>query len=240
MNNVGYDTSAVFGEDYPEIRESVRKLCAGYPAPYWRDLEKQPPSGSYPSAFIEALTEAGYLGALIPEQYGGSGLALRAAGVILETIQATECSAAACHAQMYTMGTLLRHGSEEQKRAYLPKMGIFAQTAESAYSADGWFCPTPRKGGLRRGLFFADWEESVLLTQVTVHARLRKSIVPHQRFDESTLFSSVLQFGYLGRGQSLFPTEVHASCFRFQNAVYLALRPDFRFELGDGAKHIEQ
>lgn len=122
MNNVGYDMSAAFGEDYPEIRESVRKLCAEYPSHYWRDLEKQPPSGSYPSAFIAALTEAGYLGALIPEQYGGSGLALRAAGVILETIQATECSAAACHAQMYTMGTLLRHGSEEQKRAYLPKI----------------------------------------------------------------------------------------------------------------------
>jgi acyl-CoA dehydrogenase len=121
MNNE-YDTSAVFGEDYPEIRESVRKLCAEYPSQYWRDLEKQPPSGSYPKAFVEALTEAGYLSALIPQQYGGSGLALRAAGVILETIQATECSAPACHAQMYTMGTLLRHGSEEQKRAYLPKI----------------------------------------------------------------------------------------------------------------------
>ncbi len=108
--------------DYPEIRESVRRLCEAYPSQYWRELEKQPPSGSYPSAFIDALTQAGYLGALIPEEYGGSGLALRAAGVILETIQATECSAAACHAQMYTMGTLLRHGSEEQKRAYLPKI----------------------------------------------------------------------------------------------------------------------
>ena len=122
MNHADYEMSAVFGEDYPEIRESVRKLCAGYPSQYWRDLEKQPPSGSYPTAFIDALTEAGYLGALIPEQYGGSGLALRAAGVVLETIQATECSAAACHAQMYTMGTLLRHGSEEQKRATLPKI----------------------------------------------------------------------------------------------------------------------
>ncbi len=122
MNHADYEMSAVFGEDYPEIRESVRKLCGEYPSQYWRDLENQPPSSSYPSAFIEALTEAGYLGALVPEQYGGSGLALRAAGVILETIQATECSAAACHAQMYTMGTLLRHGSEEQKRAYLPKI----------------------------------------------------------------------------------------------------------------------
>ncbi|MDX1434787.1 MAG: acyl-CoA dehydrogenase family protein, partial [Gammaproteobacteria bacterium] len=107
---------------YPEIREAVSKLCEDFPSEYWRALEKQPPSGSYPTEFIAALTEAGYLAALIPEEYGGSGLPLRAAGVILETIHATPCSGAACHAQMYTMGTLLRHGSEEQKREYLPKI----------------------------------------------------------------------------------------------------------------------
>jgi acyl-CoA dehydrogenase len=110
------------GEDYPEIRDAVAKLCAEFPGEYWRDLEKQPASGSYPDAFVSALTEAGYLAALIPEEYGGSGLPLRAAGVILETIHATECSGAACHAQMYTMGTVLRHGSEAQKREYLPKI----------------------------------------------------------------------------------------------------------------------
>ena len=110
------------GEDYPEIREAVARLCADFPGEYWRDLEKQPASGSYPDAFVRALTEAGYLAALIPEEYGGSGLPLRAAGVILETIHATECSGAACHAQMYTMGTVLRHGSEKQKREYLPKI----------------------------------------------------------------------------------------------------------------------
>ena len=110
------------GRDYPEIREAVSKLCEDFPSEYWRALEKQPPSGSYPTEFIAALTEAGYLAALIPEEYGGSGLPLRAAGVILETIHATPCSGAACHAQMYTMGTLLRHGSEEQKREYLPKI----------------------------------------------------------------------------------------------------------------------
>ena len=110
------------GQDYPEIREAVLKLCEDFPSEYWRELEKQPPSGSYPAEFIAALTEAGYLAALIPEEYGGSGLPLRAAGVILETIHATPCSGAACHAQMYTMGTLLRHGSEEQKREYLPRI----------------------------------------------------------------------------------------------------------------------
>ncbi len=110
------------GEDYPEIRESVSKICDEYPGEYWRGLEDQGPEGSYPTAFVRALTEAGFLGALIPEEYGGSGLPIRAGAVILETVHANGCSAAACHAQMYIMGTLLRHGSEEQKREYLPKI----------------------------------------------------------------------------------------------------------------------
>ena len=109
-------------DDYPEIREAVARLCAGFPGEYWRKLESQPASGSYPDEFVAALTDAGYLAALIPEEFGGSGLPLRAAGVILETIHASECSGAACHAQMYTMGTVLRHGSAEQKQEFLPKI----------------------------------------------------------------------------------------------------------------------
>ncbi len=109
-------------EDYPEIREQVAKLCAEFPGDYWRDLEKQPPSGSYPTAFIEALTEAGYLAALIPEEFGGAGLPIRGGAVILETLNRMGCSAAAGHAQMYTMGTILRHGSVEQKAHFLPKI----------------------------------------------------------------------------------------------------------------------
>jgi acyl-CoA dehydrogenase len=105
------------GTDYPEIREAVARICAGFPGGYWRELEA---AGAYPTAFVEALTEAGYLAALIPEAFGGAGLPLRAAAVILETIHAAGCSAAACHAQMYTMGTLLRHGSAEQQARYLP------------------------------------------------------------------------------------------------------------------------
>ncbi len=103
--------------DYPEIREQVTRLCAGFPGSYWRDLEAR---SAYPEAFVKALTESGYLAALIPEAFGGAGLPLRAAAVILETIHARGCSAAACHAQMYTMGTLLRHGSPSQKKRYLP------------------------------------------------------------------------------------------------------------------------
>lgn len=107
------------GEDYPEIRESVRRVCADFPGSYWRKLEE---TEAYPTEFVKALTDAGYLGALIPETYGGSGMPLRAAAVILEEIHASGCNAGACHAQMYTMGTLLRHGSEAQKQHYLPQI----------------------------------------------------------------------------------------------------------------------
>ncbi len=107
------------GEDYPEIRESVRRVCADFPGAYWRKLEE---AEAYPTEFVKALTQAGYLGALIPETYGGSGMPLRAAAVILEEIHASGCNAGACHAQMYTMGTVLRHGNEEQKQRYLPQI----------------------------------------------------------------------------------------------------------------------
>jgi acyl-CoA dehydrogenase len=107
------------GEDFPEIRAAIRRICEGFPGAYWREREA---AEQYPEAFVGALTEAGYLGALIPEKYGGSGLPLRAASVILEEIHASGCNAGACHAQMYIMGTLLRHGSAAQKERYLPKI----------------------------------------------------------------------------------------------------------------------
>jgi acyl-CoA dehydrogenase len=107
------------GEDHPEIRAEVAKICAGFPGAYWRDLED---AQAYPDAFVRALTDSGYLGALIPEEYGGAGLPLRAAMVILETIHRQGCNAGACHAQMYIMGTLLRHGSPAQKQRYLPEI----------------------------------------------------------------------------------------------------------------------
>lgn len=113
------DIAVPLGDDFPDIREGVRKSCEAFPAEYWRTLDAEE---AYPEAFVKALTEAGYLAALIPEQYGGSGLPLRAASVILSEIHAAGCSAGACHAQMYIMGTLLRHGSEEQKRRFLPKI----------------------------------------------------------------------------------------------------------------------
>jgi acyl-CoA dehydrogenase len=107
------------GEDHSEIRAGVRKICADFPGAYWRALDA---NQDYPEAFVAALTKAGYLAALIPEEYGGAGLPLRAASVILEEIHAAGCNAAACHAQLYIMGTLLRHGSPEQKKNLLPRI----------------------------------------------------------------------------------------------------------------------
>ena len=103
--------------DYSDIRDAVKKLCAGFPGSYWRELDR---SNAYPSEFVAALSDAGYLSVLIPEEYGGAGLPLGAACAILEEIQRAGCNGGACHAQMYTMGTLLRHGSAEQKAKYLP------------------------------------------------------------------------------------------------------------------------
>jgi alkylation response protein AidB-like acyl-CoA dehydrogenase len=107
------------GEDHREIRDAIRSICEKYPGSYWREVED---ADVYPEKFVHELTESGYLAALIPEEYGGSGLPIRAGAVILEEIHASGCNAGACHAQMYIMGTLLRHGSEEQKAKWLPKI----------------------------------------------------------------------------------------------------------------------
>lgn len=104
-------------DEYQEIREQIQKLCAQYPGEYWRELDTK---REYPTAFVKALTEAGYLSVLIPEEFGGSGLGITAAAVIMEEIQKAGCNGGACHAQMYTMGTILRHGTDEQKQKYLP------------------------------------------------------------------------------------------------------------------------
>src|SRR6201997_3709287 len=104
-------------DDLAPIRESVRALCADFPGEYWRRLDRD---RAYPEEFVAALTKAGFLAALIPEEYGGSGLTMSAAAAIMEEIQTCGCNGAACHAQMYTRATLLRHGSAEQKKRYLP------------------------------------------------------------------------------------------------------------------------
>ena len=119
LNNNDDEVSMPLGRDYPELRDAVQRICAQFPGSYWRALEDD---SSYPTEFIEVLTKAGFLASLIPEEYGGSGLPIRAAAVILEEINASGCVASQGHAQMYIMGTLLRHGSDAQKNHYLPKI----------------------------------------------------------------------------------------------------------------------
>ena len=106
-------------DDYADLREAVAKLCGKYPGAYWQDLDRDM---SYPTEFVEELTRSGWLSILIPEEFGGAGLPLSAAAAVLEEMQAQGCNGGACHAQMYTMGTLLRHGSQAQKQTYLPKI----------------------------------------------------------------------------------------------------------------------
>lgn len=113
------DLSVPIGRDFAELRDGVRGICSRFPGEYWRACDAQE---VYPTDFVEALTGAGYLAALIPEEFGGAGLPMRAASVVLEEIHASGANAGACHAQMYTMGTVLRHGSQRQKETYLPKL----------------------------------------------------------------------------------------------------------------------
>src|ERR1700744_4596069 len=122
-------------DPHAEIREEVRKLCAKFPGEYWRKLDQE---RGYPTEFVQALTEGGYLAALIPEEYGGAGLPLSAAAAILETVHAEGCNGAAGHAPMYIMGTILRHGSPAQKPTYLPKIA----TGELRLQAFGVTEPT--------------------------------------------------------------------------------------------------
>lgn len=121
--------------DYADIREEVAKLCARFPGPYWQAKDK---ARAYPSEFVAALGEAGYLAALIPEEYGGAGLPISAAAAILEEIQSNGCNGGAVHAQIYVMGTVLRHGSDAQKAAFLPKVA----TGELRLQAFGVTEPT--------------------------------------------------------------------------------------------------
>ena len=137
--------------DLAQIRASVRALCAAFPGEYWRALDRE---RGYPSEFVKALTEAGFLSALITEQYGGSGLTMIAAAAIMEEIQACGCNGAACHAQMYTMATLLRHGSAAQKARWLPliargelRLQAFAVTEPTSGSDTPALATTARREG---------------------------------------------------------------------------------------------
>jgi len=137
-------------QDLLDLRRAVRELCDGFGPEYWRELEPD----TYPTRFVDTLTEHGWLAALIPERYGGAGLELDAACVILEEINASGGNAAACHAQMYVLGTILRHGSEEQRERWLPalaagelRLQAFAVTEPGAGSDTTAIATTARRTG---------------------------------------------------------------------------------------------
>src|SRR2546428_5817448 len=132
------ESSASVQEARQSIREEIRRLCKDFPDTYWQDVDKHE---KYPQEFVDTLTTSGYLAALIPEEYGGAGLGITEGSIILEEINRAGGNSGACHAQMYTMGTLLRHGSEEQKRRFLPaiaqgelRLQAFAVTEPNAGS----------------------------------------------------------------------------------------------------------
>src|SRR5258705_8583148 len=138
-------------QDQSQIRASVRALCANFPGEYWRRLDRE---RAYPTEFVAALTEAGFLAALIPEQYGGSGLGMPEAAAIMEEIHASGGNGAACHAQMYTMGTLLRHGSGAQKARWLPEIAagnLPLQAFRVTAPTSGSHTPRPRPTAVREG-----------------------------------------------------------------------------------------
>jgi acyl-CoA dehydrogenase len=144
-------TSMWLDDDHPEIRASVRRLCADYTGEYWRVLDR---AGRYPTEFVAALTNAGFLAALIPEAYGGAGLSLSAAAAVMEEIQRSGCNGAACHAQMYVMGALVRHGSPQQRQRYLPRIAsgelrlqAFAVTEPTSGSDTGSIKTFARRDG---------------------------------------------------------------------------------------------
>lgn len=174
-------------EIFSDIREAVRRLCTGFPGEYWRRLDAE---RAYPAEFVRALTESGFLSVLIPEAYGGSGLGLAAAGAILEEIHQSGCNGAACHAQMYTMGTILRHGGPEQKEMLLPgiasgkiRLQAFGVTEPASGTDTARIRTFARRAGDRyvingQKVFISRAEHSdwmVLLVRTTPHNEVRKS-----------------------------------------------------------------
>ena len=134
-------------DPFRELRDAIRDLCAQFPPDYFRGIDE---ARGYPEAFVDALTRAGWLAALIPQEYGGSGLGLTEASVIMEEINRAGGNSGACHGQMYNMGTLLRHGSEAQKREYLPKIASGELRLQSMGVTEPTPAPTRRASRRRR------------------------------------------------------------------------------------------
>ncbi len=212
---------------HAEIREEVKKLCARFPGEYWRKLDA---ARAYPSEFVAALTAAGYLSVLIPEEYGGAGLGLGAASAILETIHAEGGNGAACHAQMYTMGTVLRHGTEAQKRRYLPEIAAgrlrlqaFGVTEPTSGTDTGALRTTARREGERyivngQKVWTSRAEHSDLMLLL---ARTEKREAGRKKTDGLSVFLVDMR-EVLGRGLTIRPIRTmmnHNSCEVFFDSM---------------------
>jgi acyl-CoA dehydrogenase len=200
-------------EAYPALRVALRELCARFPANYWRDLDQR---RAYPEAFVAALTAAGYLGALIPREYGGRGMSLTEASIIVEEINRSGGNAAPYHAQMYTMGTILRHGSAIQKQAYLPaiargelRLQAFGVTEPDAGTDTASVATTATREGDRyringRKIYISRVQHSDLLLLL---ARTTPREHVHKRTDGLSVFLVDLREA-LGHGLTVTPIEV--------------------------------
>lgn len=199
-------------KNHTDVRDAVARLCADFPGEYWRDKDRQK---QYPTEFVEALTEGGYLSVLIPEEYGGAGMDIGAACAILEEIQLSGANGGACHAQMYTMGTLLRHGSEAQKQQYLPdiaegklRLQAFAVTEPSS----GTDTTRIRTKAVRDGDDYIVSGQKVFISRVE-HSDLMLLLVrttPREQVEKKTQGMSVLLVDLrdaIGNGLTVRPLE---------------------------------
>ncbi len=208
---------------YPEIRSAVREICARFGDRYWRDQDRL---RRYPSEFVDALTQAGWLAALIPEAYGGSGLGIAEASVVLEEIQRQGGNAAACHAQMYVMGTLLRHGSEEQKRRYLPRIA----TGELRLQAFGVTEPTAGSETTRiRTMAVRDGDGYVVNGQKIWTSRFAQSdlmlllarTTPYEELSDKTQGLSVFVVDLREAGDHIEARPIEAMINHSSNEVFI-------------------
>ena len=197
---------------HPEVRDAVARLCKDFPDAYWREKDRDK---AYPSEFVQALTDAGYLSVLIPEEYGGAGMDLGAACAVLEEIQKSGANGAACHAQMYIMGTLLRHGSEEQKRNYLPDIAagkLRLQAFGVTEPASGTDTTRIRTRAVRDGDDYVVSGQKVFISR-TEHSDLLLLLVrttPRDEVDKPSQGMSVLLVDLrdaVGRGLEIRPLE---------------------------------
>ena len=197
---------------YPEVRDAVARLCKDFPGEYWRDKDRDK---AYPVEFVQALTDAGYLSVLIPEEYGGAGMDLAAACAVLEEIQRSGANGGACHAQMYTMGTLLRHGNDAQKQKYLPKIAsgeLRLQAFGVTEPSSGTDTTRIKTKAVRDGDHYVVTGQKVFISR-TEHSDMLLLLVrttPRDQVDKPTRGMSVLLVDLreaVGNGLTIRPLE---------------------------------